>query len=111
MRAPEGCPWDREQTHESLRRYLLEETYEVLEALDNADPAALREELGDLLLQVVLHAQIAIESEEFQAPQVPGRIMSSTEDGFKVGIDDKGDRNRFVPVAKFHCFLFGHAKR
>lgn len=65
LRAPEGCPWDREQTHFSLRPYLLEETYEVLEALDTEDMAALCEELGDLLLQVVLHSQIAIEAGNF----------------------------------------------
>ncbi|HZD58309.1 MAG TPA: nucleoside triphosphate pyrophosphohydrolase [Anaerolineales bacterium] len=65
LRAPEGCPWDREQTHQSLRPHLLEEAYEVLAALDAADPNALREELGDLLLQIVLHAQIASEYGEF----------------------------------------------
>ncbi|HSD83406.1 MAG TPA: nucleoside triphosphate pyrophosphohydrolase [Anaerolineae bacterium] len=70
LRAPEGCPWDREQTHQTLRRHLLEETYEVLEALDAGDPAALREELGDLLLQVVLQTQIAIDEEEFRMPEV-----------------------------------------
>lgn len=59
LRAPEGCPWDREQTHQTLRTNLLEETYEVLEAIDADDPDAMREEFGDLL-QVVLHAQIAI---------------------------------------------------
>jgi len=63
LRAPDGCPWDREQTHDSLRRYLLEETYEALEALDKGDPAALEEELGDLLLQIVFHAQVADEPE------------------------------------------------
>lgn len=70
LRAPEGCPWDREQTHESLRRYLLEETYEVLEAIDNDDPQSLAEELGDLLLQIVLHAQIATEDGDFTMPEV-----------------------------------------
>jgi tetrapyrrole methylase family protein/MazG family protein len=74
LRAPEGCPWDREQTHQTLRRYLLEETYEVLAALDDNDPIALREELGDLLLQIVLHAQIAIESEEFRMTDVVAGI-------------------------------------
>jgi tetrapyrrole methylase family protein/MazG family protein len=54
-----GCPWDREQTHESLRQYLLEETYEVVDAINNNDSAALCEELGDLLLQVVFHAKLA----------------------------------------------------
>ena len=65
LRAPEGCPWDREQTHQSLRPHLLEETYEALDALDKNDPAALQEELGDILLQIVLHAQIANEYGEF----------------------------------------------
>lgn len=74
LRAPEGCPWDREQTHQSLRKYLLEETYEVLEALDADDPEALREELGDLLLQIVLHTQIAVDNEEFRMPDVVAYI-------------------------------------
>ncbi|MGA7988232.1 MAG: nucleoside triphosphate pyrophosphohydrolase [Candidatus Dormiibacterota bacterium] len=64
LRAPNGCPWDREQTHRSLRPYLLEETYEVLEAIDAADSTTLREELGDLLLQVLMHSAIAMEEED-----------------------------------------------
>lgn len=75
LRAPDGCPWDREQTHQSLRRHLLEEAYEVLAALDGDDPAALREELGDLLLQVVLQAQIAAEGDEFRLADVLGDIQ------------------------------------
>ncbi len=59
LRSPGGCPWDAEQTHESLTRYLLEETYEALEALQDGDSAALREELGDVLLQVLFHARLA----------------------------------------------------
>ena len=70
LRAPDGCPWDREQTHRSLRPYLLEETYEVLSALDADDPTSLSEELGDLLLQIVLHAQIASEAGEFNLAEV-----------------------------------------
>jgi len=66
LRAPDGCPWDRAQTHQSLRPYLLEETYEVLAALDADDMTMLREELGDLLLQVLLHAQIATEEGDFK---------------------------------------------
>jgi XTP/dITP diphosphohydrolase len=62
LRSPGGCPWDAEQTHASLARYLLEETYETLEALDNGDLDHLREELGDLLLQVVFHARVAEEN-------------------------------------------------
>jgi tetrapyrrole methylase family protein / MazG family protein len=65
LRAPDGCPWDREQTHTSLRKHLLEEAYETLNALDTEDPAAMQEEFGDLLLQIVLHAQIASEEGEF----------------------------------------------
>ncbi|MGH9788537.1 MAG: nucleoside triphosphate pyrophosphohydrolase [Candidatus Acidiferrales bacterium] len=63
--APGGCPWDREQTHRSLRTYLLEETYEVLDAIERDDAEALRDELGDLLLQVVFHAQMAREQGRF----------------------------------------------
>ena len=70
LRAPDGCPWDREQTHRSLRENLLSETYEVLEALDSGEAAALREELGDLLLQIVLHAQIARDEGEFEISDV-----------------------------------------
>ena len=64
LRSPGGCPWDAEQTHRSLARYLLEETYEVLEAIETDDPALLREELGDLLLQVLFHARLAEEDAE-----------------------------------------------
>src|SRR5215210_72024 len=65
LRAPDGCPWDREQTHESLRSGLIEEAYEALEAIDRKDDAHFREELGDLLLQVVMHSQIAAEEGRF----------------------------------------------
>lgn len=70
LRAPEGCPWDKEQTHESLRRYIVEETHEVLDAIDRGDWNALAEELGDVLLQVVLHTQIAIDDGEFNMSDV-----------------------------------------
>ena len=70
LRGEGGCPWDREQTRESLKPYLVEETYEVLEAIDQGDPEKLKEELGDLLLQVVFHAQLAKESGEFDISQV-----------------------------------------
>ncbi|UCE00079.1 MAG: nucleoside triphosphate pyrophosphohydrolase [Chloroflexota bacterium] len=70
LRAPDGCPWDRDQTHLSLRPYLLEEAYEVLTALDNEDQKGLQEELGDLLLQIVLHAQIASEYGDFSMVDV-----------------------------------------
>lgn len=65
LRGPDGCPWDREQTHATLKPFVLEETYEVLAALDDDDPARLREELGDLLLQMTLHTEIAEEAGEF----------------------------------------------
>jgi tetrapyrrole methylase family protein/MazG family protein len=74
LRAPDGCPWDREQTHQSLRPYLLEECHEVLTALDAEDLNALIEELGDLLLQIVLHAQIAAETSEFQMADIIAKI-------------------------------------
>ena len=61
LRSPGGCPWDAEQTHESLLKYLLEETYETVEAVESGDRAHLREELGDLLLQVMFHSRIATE--------------------------------------------------
>jgi XTP/dITP diphosphohydrolase len=61
LRSPGGCPWDAEQTHQSLVRYLVEETYELLEAIEDGDRAALREELGDVLLQVLFHARVAAE--------------------------------------------------
>ena len=70
LRAPDGCPWDRKQTHRTLRTNLLEEAYEVLEAIDQNDSAHLREELGDLLLQIVLHSQIASENGEFSLSEV-----------------------------------------
>ena len=70
LRAPDGCPWDRKQTHASLREHLLEECYEALQALDENDAAKLCAELGDLLLQIVLHAQIATEAGEFKLGDV-----------------------------------------
>ncbi|HET9416277.1 MAG TPA: nucleoside triphosphate pyrophosphohydrolase, partial [Candidatus Limnocylindria bacterium] len=70
LRAPDGCPWDRKQTHLSLRPYLLEEAYETLDAIENGTPADLAEELGDLLLQVILHAQFAAEEGAFDLTDV-----------------------------------------
>jgi tetrapyrrole methylase family protein/MazG family protein len=70
LRAPNGCPWDRKQTHASLRGNLLSECYEVLEALDEGDAEKLRDELGDLLMQIVLQAQIAREAGEFELGEV-----------------------------------------
>ncbi|MET3291315.1 UNVERIFIED_CONTAM: tetrapyrrole methylase family protein/MazG family protein [Brevibacillus sp. OAP136] len=70
LRSPEGCPWDREQTHQSLRKNLIEESFEVLEAIDEDDPDGMCEELGDLLLQVMLHSQIAVENGDFSIDDV-----------------------------------------
>jgi len=74
LRAPNGCPWDREQTHASLRPHLLEEAYEALAALDSGDPARLRDELGDLLLQIALHAELAREEGTFDENDVARRL-------------------------------------
>ena len=70
LRGPDGCPWDREQTSQSLKPYLLEEVYEVLEAIDAGDASALKEELGDLLLQILFHAQIASEQNQFSFDEI-----------------------------------------
>ena len=70
LRAEDGCPWDREQTHESIRANMIEETYEVIEAIDNNDPVLLREELGDALLQIVFHARISEEAGDFNVEDV-----------------------------------------
>ena len=95
LRSEKGCPWDREQTHISIRRDLIEETYEVVEALDTQDSALLREELGDLLLQIVFHAVIEKEEGRFDIndvandiceklihrhPHVFGDVVASTTD-------------------------------
>jgi MazG family protein len=74
LRSPGGCPWDAVQTPETLKRYLLEETYEVLEALDGGRPSAIRDELGDLLLQIVFHARIFEERGEFDLSGVANAI-------------------------------------
>ena len=76
LRAPDGCPWDREQSHETLKKYLLEETYELLEAIDSGEPDKIANELGDLLLQVVFHAQLGAERGEFDIESVADRILA-----------------------------------
>lgn len=78
LRSPGGCPWDAEQDHKSLRQYLVEETYELLEAIEDGDRAALREELGDVLLQVLFHARIALEhpSDPFGVDEVAGDLVA-----------------------------------
>ncbi len=70
LRAPDGCPWDKEQTHQSLRKHLLEEAYETLTAMDEDDPAGMREEFGDLLLQIILNSQIASETNNYSINKV-----------------------------------------
>jgi tetrapyrrole methylase family protein/MazG family protein len=74
LRARDGCPWDREQTHESLRTYLIEEAYEVLDALESGNDAKFAEEMGDLLLQIVFHSQIAKEEGRFSVSEVIRKI-------------------------------------
>ncbi|CCO08627.1 nucleoside triphosphate pyrophosphohydrolase [Desulforamulus hydrothermalis] len=74
LRAPDGCPWDKEQTHQSLKPYLIEETYEVIDALDQGQMYKICEELGDLLLQIVFHAQIASENKQFDMNDVVNAI-------------------------------------
>lgn len=74
LRGEQGCPWDREQTHQSLKPYVVEETYEVLEAIDSGKTDKLKEELGDLLLQVVFHAQLATENNQFNIDDVINSI-------------------------------------
>ena len=76
LRSEKGCPWDKEQTHKSLRPYLIEEAYEVLSALDEDNMPALKGELGDLLLQIVFHAQIAQEEGHFDFDGVAGSIVA-----------------------------------
>lgn len=74
LRGPEGCPWDREQTHESIRRNFVEEVYEALDAIDRKDDANLREELGDVMMQVVFHARIAQEGGRFDIGDVTDEV-------------------------------------
>src|SRR3712207_8210782 len=79
LRSPGGCPWDAEQTHASLRGYLLEEAHEAYDAIVDDDPAAMREELGDVLLQVVFHARVAAEAGEgrgFHVAAVAGDLVA-----------------------------------
>ena len=76
LRAPGGCPWDREQTHASLKPNLIEESYETLDAIDSGDPRKLKEELGDVLLQVVFHAQMAAEEKYFDIGDVAATLTA-----------------------------------
>jgi MazG family protein len=121
LRAPGGCPWDREQTHKTLRPFLIEEAYEVLEALDRGDSGELAEELGDLLLQVVFHAELAREEKQFDIsavvsgihekmvrrhPHVFGEVKADTSaqvlrnwDQLKAREKDAGKETRRLPSA------------
>ena len=74
LRAPGGCPWDREQTHQSLKKHLIEEAYEAADAIDSGDSAAIADELGDVLLQVVMHAQIGKEEKTFDIDTVTNDV-------------------------------------
>lgn len=76
LRAPDGCPWDREQTHKSIRQNFIEETYEAIEAIDNSDKTLLCEELGDVMMQVVLHSVISEEENEFTLSDVLSGVCS-----------------------------------
>jgi tetrapyrrole methylase family protein/MazG family protein len=76
LRGPDGCPWDRAQDHMSLRKHMLEEAYEAVDAIEGGDPDELADELGDVLLQVALHAQIASDSDEFTIDDVVSRITA-----------------------------------
>ena len=76
LRGPDGCPWDAEQTHASLAPHLLEETYELLEAIEAGDDAAMRDELGDVLLQVVFHAQLASDEGRWDVDDVAGGLIT-----------------------------------
>ena len=79
LRGEGGCPWDKEQTHQTLRPYLIEEAYEVLEAIDENNMNKLKEELGDLLLQIVFHAQIAMEEKNFELKEIIMTIADKLE--------------------------------
>lgn len=105
LRAPNGCPWDRKQTHESLKPYLLEETYEVLESIDHADRAKLPDELGDVLLQVLFHSQIASEAGHFSIDDVldalADKLVRRHPHVFGNGTSDATPTNADQVVAKW----------
>src|SRR5436190_1442077 len=94
LRSPGGCPWDAEQTHESLTPYLLEEAYEVIEAIETGDLALLREELGDLLLQVLFHARITQELPPEQAFGIGGRLLMIVSEAVAAGVDPEAALRR-----------------
>ena len=115
LRSEEGCPWDREQDHHSIRKCLIEETYEVVEAIDNEDPVLLREELGDLLFQVMFHAQIEAEEGRFcvddvvddiskkmihRHPHVFGTTEVENSQQVPIGKRSKPRKNREIRLSK-----------
>ena len=77
LRGPEGCPWDREQTRETLKPYLVEEFYEVIDAMDDDEPEAVKEELGDLLFQIVLQSQLSKEEKKFDEERFSSLLPKS----------------------------------
>lgn len=105
LRAPNGCPWDRKQTHESLKPYLLEETYEVLDTIDRQDRKKLPEELGDVLLQVLFHSQIASEAGSFTIDdvldQLADKLIRRHPHVFPNGSDDPTPTNAEQVLAKW----------
>lgn len=105
LRAPNGCPWDRKQTHESLKPYLLEETYEVLETIDQQDMTKLPEELGDVLLQVLFHSQIASEAGAFTIDavmdQLADKLIRRHPHVFPNGSNDPTPTNADQVLAKW----------
>ncbi|THI83780.1 MAG: nucleoside triphosphate pyrophosphohydrolase [Nitrospira sp. CG24A] len=105
LRAPDGCPWDRKQTHDSLKPYLLEETYEVLEILDREDRTKLPEELGDVLLQVLFHSQIASEEGRFTIEdvleQLADKLIRRHPHVFEQGASDLTPKNADQVVARW----------
>ena len=76
LRAPDGCPWDQKQTHKSLKPYLIEESCEALDAIDDEDMELLEEELGDVLMNIVFHAQLATEKNQFTFQDVAKKIVN-----------------------------------
>ncbi|MFB4214114.1 nucleoside triphosphate pyrophosphohydrolase [Shouchella sp. JSM 1781072] len=108
LRGPGGCPWDQKQTHQSLKRFLLEESYEVFEAIDLEDDEQLTEELGDVLLQVLLHAQIGEESGYFQLSDVIGTL---TEKMIRRHPHVFGDRDQQVETAEAVSSIWQEVKQ
>lgn len=131
LRAPDGCPWDREQTHESLRPYLIEETYEVLDSIDRKQYDELKKELGDLILHIVFHAQLAHEEQRFAITDVlreindklvrrhphvfgAGKLESSKEvkqQWERLKLDEKKDKPRLLEGVPKHQPALNRAYR